>query len=384
MAQVVMLLSNAFRPDPRVEKEANSLAAAGYQVTIIAWDRQAELPAEETLPGGERILRIHSVPTIYGAGARQILRTPRFWSAAIQAALPLEPEIVHCHDLDTLYAGVRLKKRLGCRLVYDAHEDYPSLMLLYLPRFMVAMLKIFERWLVRQADAVLAASSVSLDKLAGLGVHNPTYLPNVPDLASYDAVTPEQVALRRAELGLSPEAYVVGYIGGFTRNRLLLPLVDAVRGLPEVTLLLWGDGHQREALQAAIHGATNIRYLGWLPASQVPLHTRLVDVVYYCLEPGYPGAVFNAPNTLSNAMAAGKPVIANEVGDLGRIVRQTGCGVLIDRVNAQSIGEVISRLEDADLRAQLGSAGRRAAEAEYHWGQVSQRLLTAYHQLLSH
>jgi hypothetical protein len=35
------------------------------------------------------------------------------------------PDIVHCNDLDTLLVGVRLKKKYGCRVVYDAHEYWP-------------------------------------------------------------------------------------------------------------------------------------------------------------------------------------------------------------------------------------------------------------------
>ena len=45
--QIRMLLSNAFRPDPRVLKEARSLAEAGYEVTVIAWDREGKYPAAE-------------------------------------------------------------------------------------------------------------------------------------------------------------------------------------------------------------------------------------------------------------------------------------------------------------------------------------------------
>lgn len=44
MKSIVMLLSNAFRPDPRVAREAKTLADAGHQVTILCWDRQVEFP----------------------------------------------------------------------------------------------------------------------------------------------------------------------------------------------------------------------------------------------------------------------------------------------------------------------------------------------------
>ena len=382
MHNIVMLLSNAFRPDMRVLKEAESLAEAGYMVSIICWDRRREFPEEEILRSGVRVIRIHSVPTNYGAGLQQILRTPRFWSAAIQKALQVKPSLVHCHDLDTLYAGVQIKKRLRCKLVYDAHEDYPALMSLYLPRFCVPLLNLFERNLLHQVDATLAASSVFLEKLGTARNIPSAYLPNVPDLAAFDRISAHQFTLARQELGLEENAYVVSYIGGFSRNRLLLPLIEAVTGLPEVTLLLWGDGHQRSAVEEAIRGKTNIRYLGWLQADLVPLYTCMSDAVYYCLRPDYPGAIFNAPNTLSNAMAARRPVIANYIGDLGRIVRDTGCGILLDEISPQTIRKAILTLGEPSIRRKLGEAGRAAAEGEFNWQAIAQRLLDIYRILL--
>jgi glycosyltransferase involved in cell wall biosynthesis len=382
MAHIVMLLSNAFRPDPRVIKEANSLASAGYSVTIICWDRRGELPIQDILPNGVRIIRIHSVPTIYGAGPRQILYTPRFWSAAIHMALPLKPDLVHCHDLDTLYAGVRIKKHLGCKLVFDAHEDYPTLMSLYLPGFFVPLLNTLERWLLRRVDATIAASSVFVDKLTSTGFSPVMNIPNVQDMEIFECITQDQLMRARQELGLEPGSYVISYIGGFTRNRLLLPLIEAMHSLPTTTLLLWGDGHQRQAVEEATHGLSNVRYLGWLPADQVPLYTRLSDDVYYCLKPDYPGAKYNAPNTLSNAMAAGRPVIANNIGDLGRTLQKTGCGVLLDEVTPETIREAIMKLSDPTLRSQMGEAGHTAALREFNWQVVEQRLLGLYSSLL--
>ena len=59
-AHVVMLLSNAFRPDPRVEREADGLVQAGFRVTLICWDRAAELSSSE-LHDGIEVIRIQDV-----------------------------------------------------------------------------------------------------------------------------------------------------------------------------------------------------------------------------------------------------------------------------------------------------------------------------------
>ena len=178
MKHIVMFLSNAYRPDPRVEREAAALASAGYRVTVICWDREAALPALEQA-GGVEISRIHSIKTRYGAGPRQLLKIPLFWNAAVRLASELHPDAVHCQDIDTLYAGVRLLRKLGIPLVFDAHEDYPALMSLYLPGFMVSWLRLFERLLMGRADAILTASTVYAQKLTRQGVKNVTQEPIV-------------------------------------------------------------------------------------------------------------------------------------------------------------------------------------------------------------
>ncbi len=377
MKHVVMLLSNPFRPDPRVAGEAQALARAGYRVTILCWDRAGELPSAESV-NDYRVERIQTVRTVYGAGARQILHTPRFWRAAAARVRELRPDVLHCHDLDTLPIGWRLKKQTRAKLVYDAHEDYPAMMTLYLPGPMVRALSWLERRLLRRVDYVITASAVFADKLRARGVAPLAAIGNYHDLAPFDAVGANDPAAARTALGLPPDDLAVAYIGGFSHNRELLPLIEAARGLPGVQALLWGDGHQRAAVEAAAAQIPNVQYLGWLPATQVPLYMRMADVIYYCLRADYPGAVYNAPNTLAQAMAAGRPIIANDVGDLGRIVRETGCGLLLPKVTSAAIREALEALRDPALRRQMGEAGRRAAETHYNSTTSAEHLQQVY------
>lgn len=100
----VMLLANGLQPDPRVDREARALAEHGYRVSIICWDRRAEFPDRETQHGFE-IVRVQNVRSGYAVGWRQLFYLPRFWREATRLALELHPDVIHCHDLDTLYAG---------------------------------------------------------------------------------------------------------------------------------------------------------------------------------------------------------------------------------------------------------------------------------------
>jgi glycosyltransferase involved in cell wall biosynthesis len=123
--QIVMLLSNPFRPDTRVLKEAESLQSMGYIVTILfGIVKQLTLGK---FPSGVHIIRFQNVPSSYGIGSRQLSRLTRFWSAVIPILNRLRPDLVHCHDFDTLPVGLLWGRLHKLPVVYDAHEYYAEL-----------------------------------------------------------------------------------------------------------------------------------------------------------------------------------------------------------------------------------------------------------------
>jgi len=379
---IVMLLSNPFRPDPRVLWEAEALIGAGHRVSLIAWDRQVELPAHE-IKGGLEIFRIHSARSSYAAGLKQVLRIPSFWRAAKDLGSSFKPDIVHCHDLDSLYCGVQLKRQTGCRLVYDAHENYPALMSLQLPSFAVKLLQILENRLLHSVDHTITASRQFSAEISAHGFSPVTAIGNFADPEIYRQITPDQVAAARFDLKIPQDSLVVAYIGGFTKDRVILPLLQAARLLPEVHILLAGDGPQRPEIEAYCRVTNNIHDLGWVPFEKVPLITRLSDLLYYALKPGYPGAEYNAPNALGNAIAAGVPVLANDIGDLGDTIRRYNCGLLLEELTPQAVAGAINRLQDSDVRHELAASTALAVAAGCNTEASKQKILAVYEALFS-
>ena len=183
---ILMMLSNGYKPDPRVQREALGLCNRGYKVTVLCWDRKGEHAPRES-DGEVQIVRVQDIPTGYGQGWRQIRNFPRFWREGIRFARSVKPDAVHCHDLDTLYAGWRIKRRIECPLVYDAHEHYPAMMSLYLPGMMVSGLARWERWLLGKVDVTITASTVLKDEYEAAGVEPIVTLGNYPPLEPFAA-----------------------------------------------------------------------------------------------------------------------------------------------------------------------------------------------------
>jgi len=382
MKNIVMLLSNAFRPDPRVIREATLLSEVGYKVTIICWDRQAELSAYETV-NGVQIIRIQTVQSGYGSGWRQLFYLPRFWREAIRVATEENPDVIHCHDLDTLYAGWCLKKRLNCSLIYDAHEHYPALMSLYLPKLFVKLLEYWEQWLIRQVDGIITASTILRDEFMAQGLSPVITLGNYQEVKPYLDVPSETTQALRATLEIPANQLAVGYIGGFSRNRLLLPFIETANHLPDTQFHLWGDGAQRTMIEQTVEKYPNVYYHGWLASTELPQYFKALDVIYYCLRLDYPGAIYNAPNTLSQAMSAGRPIIANNVGDLGRIIKAVQCGVLLNEATPQTIATGIQLLQNKHVRDEVGNRALKAAQQTYNTDNIRHQLLSLYEGLLT-
>jgi len=377
-----MLLSNAFRPDPRVKREADGLVQAGFRVTLICWDRAAELTSPEWLDGIE-VIRIQDVRSSHGLGWRQLFYLPRFLKRAIRLGESLRPTAVHCHDLDTLYAGYALKKKLGCHLIYDSHENYPELMKAYLPGILVRGLGQLEHRLTRKADLIITASTTLRDELIARGLRSVVTLGNYPCLSEFRAIDKARLMGAREELGVSPKTVLIAYIGGFSRNRALLPFLEAADLLPNVEFHLWGDGHLRPQVEEAVARHGNAHYHGWLPVDQLPLYFQTADIIYYGLRRDDASAVYNAPNTVAQAMASGTPIIGTDIGDLGRMIRDTDCGVLLDETTPGQIASAIERLLLPEFRERKGSKGLTAAVSKYNAENVQKRLVALYESFLT-
>ncbi len=82
--KISMLLSNGFRPDPRVLKEVTGLSSSGYAITVICWDRRFEFPPEEILPCGVKITQGSKYPLFLWDWNRSTVKAATILARGIQ------------------------------------------------------------------------------------------------------------------------------------------------------------------------------------------------------------------------------------------------------------------------------------------------------------
>lgn len=388
--RVVMLLSNGYAPDLRVQKEAHTLALAGYRVTVIAWDRACTRPTRETeplppplarelagraaAPGEVSVVRI-PVPGGYHTGRRLLLSLPRFWRGALTELRRLHPAVVHAHDLDTLLPGWISARRHGARLVYDAHEYYPGMVRASVGGPLSSALKLLERTLAPRADVVITTGERLAARFRSMGARV-TIVPNSQPLPGRE-VDSAAANLRRS-LDVPADALVIVYVGMLNADRLIAPLLEAAGQVDQVRLVIGGTGPQQAQVEQAARTCPRIHWLGWVEPASVPEIVAAGDVVYYGLDGANPNAAYMVPNLVYFALAAPRPVLITPVGEAADLVRRVRGGMVLDDVSSGTLARALWQLCDPQLRATLTFRADRVEEVVYRWNQAADRLLNAY------
>jgi glycosyltransferase involved in cell wall biosynthesis len=378
---VVMLLSNGYRPDRRVQKEAHTLAAAGYRVTIIAWDRKGELPLheiEQTPESDVAVVRIR-VSAGYGSGRELLPKMLLFWWRALHELRRARPAVIHAHDLDTLPLACCYGVSVGLPVVFDAHEFYPGMVRANAGKRLSSILAWMETILVARVTGVITIGERLAARYRAMGaqvwiVHNSQPL---PDLDELNAAGREQ---RRA-LAVPEDDLLVIYVGMLTQDRLIMPLVEAVKQMDRVWLAVGGEGSQRSALEAAAATCERIKVLGWVPPDDVIRVVSSGDVVYYGLDKNNPNSRYFMPNLAFHALAGGRPLLVTPVGEIAEVVRQTGCGVVMETASQKAAQAALALLADSDLRVTLGQRARYICQEQYNWSFAAKQLLALYRHI---
>ncbi len=122
-----------------------------------------------------------------------------------------------------------------------------------------------------------------------------------------------------------------------------------------------GEGAMRPQVEAMAGSTDKIRFLPFRPAEQVPYVMAAGDLHLITIKHGLEGVV--VPSKLYSTLAAGRPVLAlaPEASDVARVVRRTGCGVVIDPDDPSALADVVQEL--AHDRERLGKMGKRALQA---------------------
>lgn len=201
---------------------------------------------------------------------------------------------------------------------------------------------------VQNMDAVIVPSHYLKNMVHGWGV------PEENVHVIYNALPPlvgERVsqAEAREQLGLGEGPLLL------TAARLepwkgVQHIIAALKRLPDIRLLVAGDGPMLGRLQAHAHDlGDRVQFLGSLPRATLYQYMQAAD--YFTLYSGYEGL----PHSLLESLRLGTPVIASEKGGNVEVVRPGKNGFLVPYVDVDALTATIEAAFASGTRAELAS-----------------------------
>ena len=274
--------------------------------------------------------------------------------------------LVHAHgSRGALYAGLA-SRGLGVPLVWHVRvaDRDPKL----------------DPLLARLAAAIVANSRAAAARVGRLreGAAKLTVVPNGVDLARFAPGPPDRAL--RGRLGLAPDMPVVGYFGRLEHGKGVDVLIDAGARLlgkfPPTAFLFVGDGPQREALVARAAAAG-------LPACFAGHRGDVPALLRLCAVAVLPSRQEAFGRVLIEAMAAGVPVVASDVGGIPEVCVDGVTALLVPPEDPDALAVAIA-LTLTDEAATLARVEAASADVRARFGESAHaaRLQAVYAQVL--
>jgi glycosyltransferase involved in cell wall biosynthesis len=209
-----------------------------------------------------------------------------------------------------------------------------------------------KRLVLSRAAAVLP---VSRDIAASLGLQGASVLRMGVDTAALAAAVGER----------SPEDGLLVFVGRLAEKKGVDVLVEAVAQLSEARLEIVGDGPDRAALERLtirLGVADRVRFRGKLPKADVLGVLARASVAVIPSRVAADGDMEGTPVVLCEAMAAGVPVVASDLGGLGECIHHGIDGFLVPPGDVDALAATLRKMLSGgvDLDA-LGRAGAETA-----------------------
>ncbi|MFN2477476.1 MAG: glycogen synthase [Chthoniobacterales bacterium] len=383
---------------------------AGVHVDYLSRELAKVMPVEVRCFGEQQVETGNLVVRGFGSDAAAftcpqplrpvfdaVARSTKFNSTDIDA------DLVHCHTWYSHFGGILAKLNYGLPLVITVHSLEP---LRPWKREQLGGGYDFTLWLekmaLEMADAVIAVSAdtkADLERLFQIGPERLHVVHNGIDLDEYQK-TESRGALDR--YGIDATKPFVLFVGRITRQKGIVHLVHAIAHMdPGFQVVLCAGAPDTPEIAAEMEEAVTVAQklrpgVIWIRemVNKTAVRELYSHATVFCCPSIYePFGIINL-----EAMACETAVVASAVGGIKEVVVDGETGLLVPVTQmkespfgptdaeqfARDLAAAINRLmQNPELAAQFGRAGRRRAEEKFSWGAIAADTKRLYDSLVS-
>lgn len=371
-----------------------ALAQAGHEVVLLSPKPgpDGDHPAARLLPPGcppvdgcGKLLKRWMVGRGLGDAVAKELR-PLLYNAWVEEpayeALCQDPPVVVLERLSLFgHVGLDLADRLGCPLIVEVNALLTEEARAFRSLEMRDLARRIERRVLERADAVMAVSAPLAKRIAGNGVpqRKVHVVPNGVDPSVFETGRDRKQC--RADLGLSDDQFVVGFVGSLKPWHGVTVLLDAFARLRALDgsahLLVVGSGPMQGELEQIIRGrhlTEAVTLTGAVDHHRVAGLMVAMDVAtapFVDLEDFY-----FSPIKVFEYMAAGTCVAASDQGQIAEVIQHRITGLLCPPNDPQALFENLDWARKSPRqRQELADRASRLVRQSYTWNHTARKVL---------
>ena len=401
---ILMLLYKDIHFDARVKREALALAEAGHQI-YLACVKEYQSPPPH-IHNNIKLIRtnisVKSIkssisngtstkkkPTILNRLLVWTVRTPvvkiikdylayyEFYKKVKSSVNGMTIDVIHCHDLNTLWQGSMLAKDFSAKLVYDSHEIFNEMAgRNRLDRIVGYRV---ENLLFKKIDYFVTVNEFLRDYLFEKNGKKPSVLiQNIPIFDQQDLNANQDMF---AKYGFTKADTILLYQGGFSPYRGLELIIKAMGKLPaHFKLVMIGSGVLKEELEklvTTLQLEQRVFFHEQVPSEELMKYTAQAHIGLVMYEKVSKNNYYSTPNKIFEYLQAGIPAVSSNHPGKSVIIEKYKTGVLVD----ENVEAIVNGIHEVMNEYNQFQENCFQAQKELTWDNEKQKLVQLYQQL---
>jgi glycosyltransferase involved in cell wall biosynthesis len=292
-----------------------------------------------------------------------------------------KPDIVHTHSSKAGFLGRWAAWLAGVPFI--VHTPHGHVFFGHFDPMMSRIFLLVEKITALITDCMVALTEGEKNDYVELSIIQPERIDIIHSGVDIDLYMETQVNIenKKRSIGLNPKSLVVGTVGWLLPIKGPMHLLNAMikiwQSLSDVQLVYVGKGDQEEVLkqQAMKMGVSDkVKFLGW----RDDVHEIMPVFDLFAL----PSLNEGMGRVLVEAMAAGKAIVASNVGGIPDLVHHGQNGFLVEPGDVNDLSAAIAKLlADENLRREMGKRGQTMAH-NFSAGKMVDKIDALYASLL--
>ena len=290
--------------------------------------------------GGESIYRnkkIHHI-SLPNSG---IYRYIKFYIKSKKIIKTIKPKCIISGDLYSLPSASSYRPK---KLIYDSREIYTQLAGLKGRPFKQKFWSQIEKLFIYKASSILVTAESDAEVIKS--IYGPVMCLTIKNFPSKYNLQPHPKSLARI-LGINKKTPIFLYQGMIYKGRGIEQVFNLLNSFSSAHYVILGQGHYREKLEQRAREldiANRVHFLGKIPYSQLLSYTATATIGFSLIEPVTKSYEHALPNKVFEYAAVGLPVVATNLPEMKRAVKEYSLGYCVDFGDQEGLKSVVEKI----------------------------------------